>query len=136
MSLIYKDLIQIIEVERIYNNEGQCNVCKNRIYWNPSVINRQTKRLLPLQDPYIASAGCSPSLHRGKCMQKGMDKFVKDGKTIYEKDNFYLNYIILESDSAEQRGKKMGRQDKRRYKFRKEEFYKVPDSWKSHSFEY
>jgi hypothetical protein len=52
------------------NRDGTCNNrnCWNqyrRIYWNPAIINRETGRQLPLNEPWTAVR--PPQVHR--CMQ-------------------------------------------------------------------
>lgn len=64
------EYIQTIEVEHPdYNGKGTCNNCQKTIYWNKGVINRNTKRLMPLESEYHPSSGVSPKRHL--CMQKG-----------------------------------------------------------------
>lgn len=68
--MTYDEYIQIIEVENPeYNGESNCNNCQGKIYWNKGVINRRTKRLMPLQDPYNPTTGTPPKRHL--CMQGG-----------------------------------------------------------------
>ena len=77
--------IQIIEVEHPdYNSETKCNNCKRTGYWNKGVINRKTKRLALLEEPYRPDAGISPKRHL--CMKDGVDKWINK----YEKINMRL----------------------------------------------
>lgn len=74
--------VQIIEGE-CKNTESKCNFCRGKIYWNPTVINRGTKKRVPLSEPFYGQ-NSSPKPHRG-CK--------------YNLENFYTSLVILESDS-------------------------------------
>lgn len=90
-----QNVVQIIEAE-CKNTESKCNFCDGKIYWNPSVIHRNTKKRLPLSEPYNGH-GTKPIAHRG-CK--------------YNIDNFYKSLVILESDSPYVKATKRNQQDK------------------------
>ena len=88
-----QNVVQIIEAE-CKNTESKCNFCDGKIYWNPSVIHRNTKKRLPLSEPYNGH-GTKPVAHRG-CK--------------YNIDNFFKSLVILESDSPYVRATKINKQ--------------------------
>jgi hypothetical protein len=90
-----QNVIQVISAE-CKNTEGKCNYCRSKIYWNPCVIHKHTKKRLPLSKPFNAH-GTSPVAHRG---------------CVYNIDNFYNQLVILEKDSKFIQNKKMQEQDK------------------------
>lgn len=110
------DIVQLVEAP-CTNSEGKCNFCGGKIYWNPSVRNRKTKKKLPLQEPYLGH-GTSPIPHRG-CK--------------YNLQNFYKSLVILESDSPYVKRKKMEQQDKLRI-LPNYTRYEVPKSWYAYTF--
>ena len=90
-----QDVVQIIDA-KIENREGKCNFCYNKIYWNPSVIHRRTRKKMPLSEPYHGH-GTTPKAHRG---------------CTYNTEKFYNSHIILESDSPYMKKVKMNIQNK------------------------
>ena len=90
-------LIQTVEVEHSYNMEGKCNYCDGKIYWNPGVIHRRTKKKLPLNEPYNPFTGVSPKRHSA---------------CVYNADNFFKKVVFNEDDSTFTRAKKIIFQDK------------------------
>src|ERR1044071_5138782 len=90
-----QNVVQIIDAP-CKNQEGKCNFCDNKIYWNPSVIHRRTRKKLPLSEPYNGH-GTKPVAHRG-CK--------------YNTENFFNSRVILESDSPYIKKVKMNLQNK------------------------
>ncbi len=90
-----QNVVQIIEGE-CKNTESKCNFCDGKIYWNPCVIHRNTRKRLPLSQPF-AGRGNTPVAHRG---------------CIYNIDNFFKSLVILESDSPYVKATKRNQQDK------------------------
>jgi hypothetical protein len=65
-----QDNIQTIETEHPeFNGSSKCNNCGETLYWNGGVINRSTKRKMPLAEPYKPSSGVPPKRHL--CMGSG-----------------------------------------------------------------
>jgi hypothetical protein len=89
-----QNVVQVIQAN-CTNTESKCNFCDGKIYWNPCVIHRHTKKKLPLSKPFTAH-GTSPVPHRG---------------CIYNSDNFYSKIVIHEDDSKFVKAKKMSKQD-------------------------
>ena len=118
---------QVIEVEKIWNSEGQCNnpKCRKTIYWCSAVINRRTKKKLPLNKPYIH--GEIPDAHR--CMKEHPPE-------IYLSNHFYQDFIILEQDNWMVVAEKKKRQRKlRNFDYINSiERYEVPREWYKYSF--
>lgn len=92
-----QNVVQIIEA-KLVNSQSKCNFCGGKIYWNPCVIHRHTKKKLPLSQPYLGH-GTQPQAHR-QCK--------------YNTENFFTQLVILESDSPYVKATKMKQQDKLR----------------------
>ena len=90
-----QNVVQVIEAE-CKNTESKCNFCDGKIYWNPCVIHRYTKKRLPLSKPYTAH-GTTPIHHRG---------------CVYNTDDHYNKVVILEKDSPYIKAKKSQIQDR------------------------
>jgi hypothetical protein len=90
-----QNVVQIIDAE-CKNTESKCNFCDNKIYWNPSVINRRTRKRLPLSEPYNGQ-GTNPVAHRG-CK--------------YNTENFFTSMVIQEKDSPYIKKVKINTQNK------------------------
>jgi hypothetical protein len=133
MSILLQRYDQIVEVEKIWNTEGKCNNPKcprtlNNlpIYWCNAVLNRFTKRKLPLNKPYVE--GEIPDRHH--CIEKGSG--------VYLSNHFYDDYIICETDNWMVVAEKKKRQRiLRNWDYINSiERYEVPKSWYDHSFQY
>jgi hypothetical protein len=118
---------QVIEVEKIWNSEGQCNnpLCPQKtIYWCNAVLNRFTKRKLPLNKPYVH--GEVPDRHH--CIEKGSGVFLGN--------HFFTDYVIQEQDNW----MVVAEKKKRQRKLRNFDYinslvrYDVPHSWYAYSF--
>ena len=90
-----QNVIQIIDAE-IKNTQSKCNFCDGKIYWNPSVIHRRTRKKLPLSEPYFGH-GTKPVAHRG---------------CIYNLGNYFKNLVVQESDSPYVKATKINQQKK------------------------
>jgi hypothetical protein len=90
-----QNVVQIIDAD-ITNTESKCNFCDGKIYWNPSVIHRRTRKKLPLSEPYFGH-GTKPVAHRG---------------CIYNIGNFFKNLVVQESDSPYIKATKINQQKK------------------------
>ena len=90
-----QNVIQIIDAE-VKNTESKCNFCDGKIYWNPSVIHRRTRKKLPLSEPYFGH-GTKPVAHRG---------------CIYNLGNYFKNLVVQESDSPYVKATKINQQKK------------------------
>jgi hypothetical protein len=90
-----QNVVQVIDAE-IKNQEGKCNFCDGKIYWNPSVIHRRTRKKMPLSEPYYGH-GTKPVAHRG---------------CVYNLGNFYKNLVLQESDTPYVRATKINQQKK------------------------
>ena len=90
-----QNVVQIIEAE-CKNTESKCNFCDGKIYWNPSVIHRRTRKPLPLSEPYYGH-GTKPIAHRG-CK--------------YNTENFFKNLVIQDKDSNYIKSTKRNQQNK------------------------
>lgn len=90
-----QNVVQIIEAP-CNNTESKCNFCDGKIYWNPAVIHRRTRKRLPLSEPYMGH-GTNPKAHRG-CK--------------YNTDNFYKNLVIIDTDSNYVKATKRNQQRK------------------------
>ena len=88
-----QNVVQIIE-SVCTNTESKCNFCDGKIYWNPCVIHRHTKKRLPLSEPYNGH-GTKPIAHRA-CK--------------YNTENYYKSLVILEKDSPFVRAAKIKKQ--------------------------
>ena len=90
-----QNVVQIVDAE-IKNTESKCNFCDGKIYWNPSVIHRRTRKKLPLSEPYFAH-GTNPVAHRG---------------CIYNIGNYFKNLVVQELDSPYVKATKINQQKK------------------------
>ena len=90
-----QNVVQIIDAE-IKNTESKCNFCDGKIYWNPSVIHRRTRKKLPLSEPYFGH-GTNPVAHRG---------------CIYNLGNYFKNLVVQELDSPYVKATKINQQKK------------------------
>ena len=79
-----QNVIQIIDAE-VKNTESKCNFCDGKIYWNPSVIHRRTRKKLPLSEPYFGH-GTNPVAHRG-CIYNLGNYFKQSAKALEQKIN-------------------------------------------------
>ena len=93
--------IQYIEVEYPrYNGESKCNVCHKTIYWNKGVIHKRTKRLVPLEEPYVPDSGILAKRHL--CMKQGTGKWInkyEDEKSNGDAGRFWRDNVIQERDN-------------------------------------
>jgi len=90
-----QNVVQIIDAP-CNNTESKCNFCDGKIYWNPSVIHRRTRKKLPLSEPYFGH-GTNPVAHRG-CK--------------YNTENYFKNLVVQESDSPYVKATKINQQKK------------------------
>jgi hypothetical protein len=129
MSILLQRFDQIVEVEKIWNSEGTCNnpKCRSTIYWCNAVINRHTKKKLPLNKKY--THGEIPDAHR--CMKEKPPE-------IYLANHFYTDMVILEKDNW----MVVAEKKKRQRKLMGWDYLKtltrstVPQSWYAYSFNY
>ena len=92
-----QNVVQVIEAE-CKNSASKCNFCGGRIYWNPCVIHRHTKKKLPLSKPFYGR-GNTPDAHR---------------KCVYNTENFFTQLVIQDKDQKFVVNKKMREQDRLR----------------------
>ena len=90
-----QNVVQVIDA-KLTNTVSKCNFCGGKIYWNPSVIHRHTKKRLPLSKPYMGQ-GTQPVPHRG---------------CTYNTENFYDKIVIHEKDQRFVVNKKIREQNK------------------------